>query len=51
MLTVIYKSAGCCERLCRKDMRDHVATNLANSMHMSLQANNYHQELQNFRSS
>jgi TNF receptor-associated factor 4 len=39
-----FKYAGCHERLCRKDMADHVATNLG--MHMSLQAMNYHQELQ-----
>ena len=39
-----FRYAGCREKLCRKDMADHVATTLA--MHMSLQADNHHQELQ-----
>ena len=39
-----FNYAGCREKLRRKDMDDHIATNLA--MHMSLQADKHHQELQ-----
>ena len=42
-----FKYAGCHERLYRKDMPDHTATNLA--MHMSLQAISHHRELQNLQ--
>ncbi len=49
VIDCFFRYAGCRERLCQKDMIDHniIAINL--TMHMCLQANNYHQELQKFQ--
>ena len=43
-----FKYAGCCEKLPRKDMPDHITQSLA--LHMSLQATNHQQELKKLTS-
>ena len=47
MVTCMFQFAGCCEKLPRQDMSDHLTESLA--LHMSLQATSYQQEFEKLK--